>query len=322
MKTIAVYNAKGGVGKSAVTIFLAEFLAAAEGARVLLIDLDPRQSSSIGLLGEPRLHAALENGTTVERLLRARLKSNLSADEVRSFIVPRPGHSGSGSFKFLKTLHVLAPDREGWHDLNEDLIRYRQRGQNSFDELLCDAIAPIQNDYDLCLIDFPAHDRGPIVRAGLRASSYWLLPVVPDRMSIRDLDSSRALFRTIVGDHHKIRGLGTLLNICQNRAGGEYRNTRQALNHLAASRFIPKLFSPESEIAFSTDVKNALDDTHLAQTRTLAQRLGGTTTSGLYMSVRKLTSEVLQRLKLAAAKEREEMANETPVNPLVTSIWK
>jgi chromosome partitioning protein len=46
-----VFNQKGGVGKSTITCNLAA-IAAARGARTLVIDLDPQANSTQYLLGE------------------------------------------------------------------------------------------------------------------------------------------------------------------------------------------------------------------------------------------------------------------------------
>lgn len=42
MRVVAIFNIKGGVGKTASAVSLA-YLAAAEGSRTLLWDLDPRE---------------------------------------------------------------------------------------------------------------------------------------------------------------------------------------------------------------------------------------------------------------------------------------
>ena len=52
MRTVAVYNMKGGVGKTTTAVNLS-YLAAASGQRTLLWDLDPQASSSFALRVQP-----------------------------------------------------------------------------------------------------------------------------------------------------------------------------------------------------------------------------------------------------------------------------
>src|SRR5512138_3216922 len=54
MRTLAVYNLKGGVGKTATAVNLA-FLAAVEGRRTLLWDLDAQGAASFYLRVKPRV---------------------------------------------------------------------------------------------------------------------------------------------------------------------------------------------------------------------------------------------------------------------------
>jgi len=54
VKVLATYNIKGGVGKTATAVNLA-YLAAADGLRVLLWDLDPQAAASYLLRIRPRV---------------------------------------------------------------------------------------------------------------------------------------------------------------------------------------------------------------------------------------------------------------------------
>ena len=52
MPIVAVFNNKGGEGKSTVTVGLAEFLAGNRDKKVLVIDLDAQASSTCALVGQ------------------------------------------------------------------------------------------------------------------------------------------------------------------------------------------------------------------------------------------------------------------------------
>lgn len=319
MRSVAIYNAKGGVGKSAVTVFLAEFFAAALRARVLVVDLDPRQSSAAALLGDARLHAGFSQQATLDQLLRRRLQGPLDLDATRKFLIRRPPAAGRGDHCWLGAVNVLAADREGWHDLNDDLIRLRKGDSFPYDELLTDALAPFATEFDVAFFDFPAHDRGPLVRSGLRACGHWLLPLVPDRVSLRDLDSSRQLLRSVaLGAATRIRPLGTLATLCPPRRSGTYTTARSILQRLADQKMIPKLFSPEAEIPFGSEAKTGLDDTQIFRCRTLSQRLGPKD-GALHQSVARLGKEVVARLKSPSITAL--LSNGPSINETASAMW-
>jgi chromosome partitioning protein len=321
LNTIAVFSTKGGAGKSAVTALLAETLACKPyDLSVLVVDLDAQQSTATALLGDERLHAALREKKSVTALLRARRERPLSKEVTNRFLAERPAVSGKGKFNFLQSIWVLAPDREDWHDLDEELRREKRDGRNggAQDALLRDALAPLADDFDIVLIDFPGHDTGPIVRCGLSAADRWLFPVTPDRAGTRDLDGSRRVIRSVFeGSGRQFKGLGTLLTMCQMRSSNEYKSARNALVIQAKARRVPQLFPQDAELLFWTEVKNALDDTR--KYNTLDQKLAGTT-SPLYKAMQKLTKETLTRLKIPVASEADIEAA-APVNDLVTQNW-
>ena len=51
---ISMINLKGGVGKTQVTVALAEFLAKVYSKKVLVIDLDPQTNATVMLIGYDR----------------------------------------------------------------------------------------------------------------------------------------------------------------------------------------------------------------------------------------------------------------------------
>jgi cellulose biosynthesis protein BcsQ len=320
--TIALFSAKGGSGKSTVTVLLAEMLASSlHGKRILVVDNDPQQSSAVALLGDAARTAALRAGKTLNRLLQPILAGQAPhRDFVLPHLVRRTRPPGTSRNHFLKGLAVLPAHREGWHALNDELARTAPAPDNGTAELppylpaLRDALAVAGEDFDVCLIDFPANNRGPLVCVGLWAADRWLFPVQPDRVSTRDVDSSLAILRRAHRDRSPIKRMGTLLTLCPHRASGTYRTARHCLERLAERRSIPPLFGQDAELPFSLETKRALDDT--CEATTLRQKFGPAD-GVLYRCVSALAAAVLQRLKRAS-----DTANPTNgVNSQLTTAW-
>jgi cellulose biosynthesis protein BcsQ len=70
MRILATYNIKGGVGKTATAVNLA-FLAAREGFRTLLWDLDPQGAASFYCRIKPRIEGGVKELLRGERELAA-----------------------------------------------------------------------------------------------------------------------------------------------------------------------------------------------------------------------------------------------------------
>src|ERR1700686_4628122 len=92
-------------------------------------------------------------------------------------------------------------------------------------------------------------------------------------------------------------GVLTILSRCQNRASNEYRRTRAVLTRLAERKLIPKLFSKDAGLSYSVEALNSLDDTLGNSYRTIDQKYGGAA-KPLHEDIRKLTKEILDRLKI------------------------
>src|SRR5262249_2197118 len=80
MTTVAIYNIKGGVGKPTAAVNLS-YLAAADGRRTLLWDLDPQAASSFAFRVRPRVSGfrrkSLEDGHALASAIKETDYSNL-----------------------------------------------------------------------------------------------------------------------------------------------------------------------------------------------------------------------------------------------------
>ena len=70
MRAVAIYNMKGGVGKTTTAVNLS-YLAAAAGQRVLLWDLDPQAASSFAFRVQPRVAGFNKKSLEGGELLRS-----------------------------------------------------------------------------------------------------------------------------------------------------------------------------------------------------------------------------------------------------------
>jgi cellulose biosynthesis protein BcsQ len=139
MQTIAVFALKGGVGKSALTVFLADFFSSVYDQRVLVVDLDPQQSTSVALLGEDLLADALEREASVGSLILDCIDSKQQAANVLSYITERPKAGEKRRFKYLQALSVLASDGEALRHLDPILNSSLSNGHKSHLGLLRNA---------------------------------------------------------------------------------------------------------------------------------------------------------------------------------------
>lgn len=319
METIAVFNTRGGSGKSAATVFLADFLATAFKKRVLVVDLDPQQSSSVALLGEERLYEGFGRNKSLPKLMERARDEEVNANAVRAAFIDRPKHVGRRGTVYLAPLHVLACDRESWHDL-DDLLSDRSMSRDGKDySILRRLLAPLKDEFDICLIDFPGHEAGPIAKNGLRAADWWLFPCVPDRAGIRDIEGPvTAIKDAYRGSRRVIRRLGTLLSISQPATSSEYKQAYQTLKNAAEREIIPAMFDKKARLLIWTEARNALDDTRWDDSTTIAQKYGS---GPLFKAARSLSKEVLQRLEMPAEEVRMDFSLLDGLNSLLRGVF-
>jgi chromosome partitioning protein len=157
MRVLATYNIKGGVGKTAAAVNLAA-LAAADGLRTLVWDLDPQGAATFLFRIKPKVRGG------ASKLVRGR---SPVADLLRGTDLPG--------------LDVLPSD---FSYRNMDLVL---DGAKRPTRRLGRVLAPLAGDYDLAILDCPP-SISLVSEAVFDAADALLVPVIPTTLSIRTFD--------------------------------------------------------------------------------------------------------------------------------------
>lgn len=174
MVTLALYNLKGGVGKTAATINLA-YLAAKEGYKTLVWDMDPQGSSSFYLGAK----AATKNES--EKLLGGKMEL---VDAVQNTA--------------YENLDIIPADLSARHA--DVLLSDMKQSKRKISGLL----GSLKKDYDVVILDCPPgisllHD------AIFFGSDWVLMPNIPTTLSIRSYEMVLAYFKENELDSNKLK---------------------------------------------------------------------------------------------------------------------
>lgn len=207
-----VFNQKGGVGKSTITCNLAA-IAAVEGARTLVIDLDRQGNSSHYLLGDSPGDGAGQPRPGAADYFESLLTFSVRAPRIGQFIVPSP----------FERLHVLAagPALDELHGKLESRHKiYKLR----------DALLELASDYDSIWIDTPPA-LNFYTRSALIAAERCLIPFDCDDFSRRALYGLLESVKELQADHNA--GLtveGVVVNQFQPRASLPRRTVQELID--------------------------------------------------------------------------------------------
>ena len=181
MKILASYNIKGGVGKTATAVNIAH-LAARDGLRVLLWDLDPQAAASFLLRVRPRVKgggAALIKGS---RDLDAAIKGT---DFERLDLLP-------ADFTYR----------------NLDLVLDATKKPT---QRLARLLRPLAAEYDLVILDCPP-GISLLSESVLHAADVLLVPLIPTTLSVRTLDQLSEFISGFDGQRPKVLAFCSMID--------------------------------------------------------------------------------------------------------------
>lgn len=170
MKVVALYNAKGGVGKTTAAVNLAH-LAAEAGLQTLIWDLDPQGAASYMFRVKPRVRGG--GG----KLVRGRRSLD---DAIKGT-----------DFEGLDLLPADFTYRHMDIDLS-DTDRPSQR--------LSQVLAPAAEEFDLVVLDTPP-SISLVTENVLHTSDLVLVPLIPTVLSVRMLEQLTSFADSLEGDH-------------------------------------------------------------------------------------------------------------------------
>jgi len=157
MKIIACYNIKGGVGKTATAVNLA-YLASREGARTLIMDLDPQGAASFYFRVKSKIKGGLKTLMAGKRGLEELIKGTDYAD---LDLIP-------ADFSFRNMDLFLEEEKKPTRQLRKML-------------------QSLDDDYDVAFLDCPP-SISLVSENVFQAADILLVPTIPTILSLRTFD--------------------------------------------------------------------------------------------------------------------------------------
>ncbi len=164
MQVLATYNIKGGVGKTAAAVNLS-YLAAAEGYRTLVWDLDPQGAASFYFRIKPKVKGKLKQMFSGKNPLEKHIKAT---DYDNLDLLP-------ADFSYRNMDVILQADDKG-------PVRMKK------------LLRPLRDAYDFVFLDCPP-SVSKMSEAVFMASSVLLVPTIPTVLSVRTLEQLQEFLR-------------------------------------------------------------------------------------------------------------------------------
>ncbi|GHF93279.1 MULTISPECIES: ParA family protein [Amycolatopsis] len=181
MKSIAVFNNKGGVGKTTLLCNLAGFLALERGQRVLVVDADPQCNATQNIFSDEDVDNIYE-------------QDNFTVDSIIKPLALGKGFSNELSPTFSKAFGVDVIPGDPRLALTEDVLASdwaQARGGETRGLRTSFAFTQLLErcqDYDLVMFDM-GPSLGAINRSVLIGADFFVTPMSIDIFSLRAIDN-------------------------------------------------------------------------------------------------------------------------------------
>lgn len=232
-RSIAVMNAKGGVGKSTLVLALAETLSAIYGKNVLVIDSDAQASVSSMLMSVGALHELQSDGfTIVDYLVESVLRKN--PVDWQNYVVRNISDIDDARTVFLvpSDMQLTLFERE--------VSKGSQHGElrASIRQLL----AEVAKVFDIVLVDCPP-GLSVLTECWLREVDFHVAPTKPDYVSVCGLEVFRR-FRALNPEMGFADNLGVIVNMKELGSPSDEEYHRWLLDNVenrCFSRALPRM---------------------------------------------------------------------------------
>jgi chromosome partitioning protein len=212
MIAIAMINRKGSVGKTTLTLALADFLNAVHGFRVLVIDMDSQANASLTLLGEKRWVKCDQDNKTVADIFAEVKRTGSIPDAFGKALVI----SGIERVKGVAGTLSLIPCTPRLQQIEEELMEgdpaWRYVMGSPYFVLHAALSKDVFPAFDFVLLDCPPA-LGVATLNALTAANGYIMPTIADHVSTIGVSQLDVRIR----DHSKgirreIKRYGTVVN--------------------------------------------------------------------------------------------------------------
>lgn len=204
MKVVSVINYKGGVGKTTLTANLGAY-AAAQGKRVLMIDLDPQTHLTFSFMTPEYWSERYADNQTLKNYFENVIKEDDNIPPLSSLVIHMNVGIGSEKLDLLSShLELINIDVELAGSISGVTRTQLAAKFLKLHSYLKKEIEKMSDDYDLVLIDCPPNFY-VMVKNALLASDYYIVPAKLDYLSTLGVSELRKKIEEFLSQYDEYR---------------------------------------------------------------------------------------------------------------------